>query len=414
MGTSGGDQAVLDPRDLVDGSVLEEPTAWFHRLLDTAPVWRVPGRDLVVVSSFDTVTEAVRRPDDFSSNIRSVIYRDDDGWPALVSLGFDDGASSIDVLATADPPMHKGHRSMVLHELIAAKVAALRPTIEALARARVADAVAAGSFDAMAAIANPIPIRVVSRLVGFVDDDPDDLLAAAFDSTALLAATQPVEVALEAMARAAAILDWIGAEVDRAIADGADGILDLAAQAVRAGELDRDSAVVMMHTLLSAGGESTTSLLGNAMWALANDRPLQDRLRADRELLPAFLEEVLRLDSPFRYHLRYARQATVLDGVEVPAGAVVVLLWAAANRDPRRFEDPDDLRLDRAFPRDHVGFGRGIHLCVGAPLARLEAEIVLGALIDATTSIEPGDLPPERVNSLMIRRFETLPLTIVP
>ncbi|MCB1006650.1 MAG: cytochrome P450, partial [Acidimicrobiales bacterium] len=68
----------------------------------------------------------------------------------------------------------------------------------------------------------------------------------------------------------------------------------------------------------------------------------------------------------------------------------------------------------RAFPRDHVGFGRGIHLCVGAPLARLEAEIVLGALIDATTSIEPGDLPPERVNSLMIRRFETLPLTIVP
>ena len=88
MRTSGGDHAVLDPRDLVDGSVLEEPTAWFHRLLDTAPVWRVPGRDLVVVSSFDTVTEAVRRPDDFSSNIRSVIYRDDDGWPALVSLGF--------------------------------------------------------------------------------------------------------------------------------------------------------------------------------------------------------------------------------------------------------------------------------------------------------------------------------------
>ncbi len=412
---SSGDQLVLDPRQLVDPVVLDEPTAFLHRLLDQAPVWRVPGRDLVVVSSFEAVTEAVRRPDDFSSNIRSVIYRDGDGWPDLVSLGFDAGASSIDVLATADPPMHKGHRSMVLHELIAAKVAALRPTIEELANDRVADAVAAGSFDAMAAIANPIPIRVVSRLVGFVDDDPDGLLAAAFDSTALLAATQPVEVALEAMARAAAILDWIGAEVDRAIADGADGILDLAAQAVRAGELDRDSAVVMMHTLLSAGGESTTSLLGNAMWALANDRPLQDRLRAEPDLLlPAFIEEVLRLDSPFRYHLRFARRATSLGGVEVPAGAVVVLLWAAANRDPQQFDDPDVVRLDRAFPRDHVGFGRGIHLCVGAPLARLEAEIVLGALLDATTSIEPGAEPAERVNSLMIRRFETLPLTIVP
>ena len=388
----------------------DEPGDFYRQLLGEAPVWRVPGVDLVVVSSFDAVTDAVKRPQDFSSNIRSVIYRDTDGAPALVDLGVDEGA---DVLATADPPAHSGHRSMVFPNLVARRMKELRPSVEQLAAEFVDPAVAAGSFDFMAAAANAIPIRVVARLIGFVDEDPDDLLAAAFDSTRLLAAG-PREETLAAMTDAAAILDWMAEQITDAVEHGRDGLLGLAADAVRSGDLDLSLALVMMHTLLSAGGESTTSLIGNAVELLATRPDVQEQVRAEPELLTPFIEEVLRLESPFRYHLRLARAETELGGITVPAGSTLMLLWAAANRDPSRFEDAAQFRLDREFPRDHVGFGRGIHLCVGAPLARMEAEVVLGRLLATTAWIALGDRPPIREKSLMVRRLERLDLSVRP
>jgi len=104
---------------------------------------------------------------------------------------------------------------------------------------------------------------------------------------------------------------------------------------------------------------------------------LQSRLRDDGSLLTPFIEEVLRLESPFRFHLRHAPHDTELCGVQVPAGSTVLLMWGAANRDPSEFDRPDEVVLELSAPRHHVGFGRGIHLCVGAPLARLEAAVVL-------------------------------------
>ena len=400
----------LTAQRLLDPQVWNEPGDFYRQLLEEAPVWRVPGVDLVVVSSFDAITEAVRRPRDFSSNIRSVIYRDEHGAPALADIGTDEGT---DVLATADPPAHADHRSMVFPNLVSRRMTDLRPGVERMAVEFVDDAVAAGSFDFMASVANMIPIRVVARLIGFVDEDPDDLLAAAFDSTGMLAAGS-LDDTLTAMARAAEILGWLDEQVADAIAHGRDGLLGLAADAVRSGDLDQSLALVMMHTLLSAGGESTTSLLGNAVEILATRPDLQEQVRAEPELLTPFVEEVLRLESPFRYHLRLARDETELDGVTIPAGSSVMLLWAAANRDPDQFEDPEQFRLDREFPRDHVGFGRGIHLCVGAPLARMEADVVLRRLLDTTSSITLGRRPPCREASLMVRRLEQLDLAVRP
>lgn len=400
----------LTAQRLLDPQMWNEPADFYRQLLDEAPVWRVPGVDLVVVSSFDAVTEAVRRPQDFSSNLRSVIYRDDDGAPALTDIGIGDGT---DVLATADPPAHAEHRAMVFPNLVARRMKELRPSVDRMAAEFMDPPVAAGSFEFMSAVANAIPIRVVARLIGFVDDDPDDLLAAAFDSTGMLAAGS-LDDTLAAMARAAEILDWMNDQVTDAVANGRDGLLGLAADAVRSGELDVSLALVMMHTLLSAGGESTTSLLGNAVEILATLPDVQEAVRAEPELLTPFIEEVLRLESPFRYHLRLARNETELDGIPVPAGSSVMLLWAAANRDPSRFETPDELRLDREFPRDHVGFGRGIHLCVGAPLARIEADAVLGRLLTTTSWVTLGDRQPLREESLMVRRLEQLDISVQP
>jgi cytochrome P450 len=144
---------------------------------------------------------------------------------------------------------------------------------------------------------------------------------------------------------------------------------------------------------------------------LALNPELQAQLRDAPQLLAPFLEEMLRLESPFRYHLRHATRATEVHGVPIAAESTVLLFWGAANRDPAEYDRPDDVVLDRPVPSHHLAFGRGIHFCVGAPLARLEAQIVLTQLLARTEhfALDP-DHPPARVNSLMVRRFDTLPL----
>ena len=399
----------LTPQQLLDPATLDDPYPFYRQLVAEAPVWRIPGTAVVLVSSFDAIAEVVNRTGDFSSNLLGLLYRNDDGTPGVAP--FDPG---IQALATADPPVHAGHRGAIFPELVAKRMNTLRDEIGALAEHFVGDAVATGRVEAMAALANPIPIRVVSKLIGFQDEDPDQLLELAFSSTAMLAATGPLDHQLAAMESSMDSIGWIVGQVDAAVAGApADGILAVVADAVNAGDLEVTDAFSVMATLLSAGGESTTSLLGSALHHLATHPDLQAELRADPDALTPFIEEVLRLESPFRYHLRHAPTATELRGVEVPAGAAVVLLWGAANRDPAEYDHPDDLRLDRKAPRHHVGFGRGIHLCVGAPLARLEATVILGEVLRRTAHIEldPDD-PPVLEHSLVVRRHKRLPLRL--
>ena len=393
---------------LLDSSVVDEPYAFYRQLIDEAPVWRVPDTEIVVVSSFAAVTEATHRVDDFSSNIRALLYRRETGAPGVVP--FDLGSAS-QALATADPPMHTAHRSAVFPELVARRMAELRPEIEALTSARFDEALTSEQFEFMATIANAIPIRVVSDLIGFHDEDPDALLDATFASTAILAATQSLDDIHVEMARTAAVFDWINNELERARAGSAEGILAAVRAAVTAGDLDLGEGLVIIHTMLSAGGESTTSLLGNAVHILAVMPELQYQLRNDSALIVPFIEEVLRLESPFRYHLRHVTRTSELCGVTIPAESTMLLFWGAANRDPAEYDRPDDVVLDRKAPRHHLGFGRGIHLCVGAPLARLEAHVILTQLLQRTThfALDPDSLP-QRVNSLMVRRFSSLPL----
>jgi cytochrome P450 len=141
----------------------------------------------------------------------------------------------------------------------------------------------------------------------------------------------------------------------------------------------------------------------------ADRAELQDHLRRNLDQVPIFVEEALRLESPFRYMMRTVPANTSLGGVEIRAGATVLLLWAAGNRDEQEFEHPEVLDLTRRAPRRHVAFGRGIHHCVGAPLARIEARNVLSVLLDRTSSISlDPEHPPHWVDSLLVRRHQDL------
>src|SRR5262249_17437529 len=145
-------------------------------------------------------------------------------------------------------------------------------------------------------------------------------------------------------------MSWIAQQLERSIARGGEGILGAIGSAVASGDLPFGEGVVIMQTLLSAGGESTTSLIGNAIHMLALDPGLQSRIRCEPNLVAPFIEEALRLETPFRCPLRPASRTSDVRGVTIPAGSTVLLFWGAANRDPAEYDRPDDVVLDRPTP----------------------------------------------------------------
>jgi cytochrome P450 family 144 len=151
-------------------------------------------------------------------------------------------------------------------------------------------------------------------------------------------------------------------------------------------------------------------LIGNAARLLAENVALQDELRADSNLLAPFLEESLRLESPFRAHHRHVVADTTLGGVDLPAGAHLLLSWGAANRDPAVFDDPDHVRLDRPNIKSHLAFGKGTHFCVGAALARMEARAAIQTLLENTTRFELHDS--QWLPSIFVRRHRRLELSV--
>jgi cytochrome P450 len=393
---------------LLDPTVLAEPHSFYRRLHREAPVWRVPGRDVIVVSGFDLVEEATKRVEDFSSNIRFLLFRDDEGLPARLPFG----DSTIQTLATADPPVHGVHKRTVFPEFVAKRMTLIEPEVSKIAAACVDDALVMGDLDFMAQVGNRVPITVISGLIGFRDAEIASLLQAAFDGVAMLAATLPLADIQAIMMRGSDVTAWIYGQLMAAADAPGDDILTSISRGVEHGSLNTAEAVVILQTMLSAGGESTTSLLGSAVRMLADDQALQQRLREHPELTPAFIEEAARLEPPFRNHMRSVIRDTELGGVEIPAGSTALMFWGAANRDAAQFERPDEIMLDR--PRRHVTFGHGIHQCVGAPLARLEARVVINTLLARTHhfSVDADDRP-EWVNSLMVRRYDRLPLRLV-
>jgi cytochrome P450 len=393
---------------LLDPGVIEDPYPFYDRLRREAPVWQVPGTNVVIVSSFEAVNEVVGRTGDFSNKMRALLYRDENGLPTQFAFGDEFG----EAMAAADPPVHTAHRRAVFPDLVARRMAELEGEMTELADELISKFVTAGGGDFMPAVGNALPIAIISQLIAFRDSDLDALLDAAFASTLMVAVTGTLDDLAQLVERSSSISSWVADELH---AGGApeDSLLTTIARGIAAGDLTDEAGVAILHNLLSAGGESTTSLIGNAVRILAEQTELQEQLRAAPELVPAFVEEVLRLESPFRFMHRWVPADTTLQGVEIEAGSTLLVFYASANRDPDEFDQPDELRLDRDNPKFHVAFGRGIHHCVGASLARLEARVVVTELLRATSSIalDPTD-PPERVYSLLVRRHERLPLVV--
>jgi cytochrome P450 len=312
-------------------------------------------------------------------------------------------------LATADEPSHSVHRKALLPQLAAKRIRAFEPFI-ALTAGDVWNAnVKGGRIEWMGAMANRLPMMIVGRIIGVPDADIDKLTRWGYSATQVVEGLVTEDQMQAAGVAVMELSGYIAEQFQQAATDPRDNLLGDLAAACATGEITDLAALAMMITLFSAGGESTASLIGSAAWILTTQPDVQRQVRDKPELLGAYLEEVLRYEPPFRGHYRHVLHDTELCGVDVPAGARLLLLWGAANRDPLHFDQPGQFRLDRPSAKSHISFGKGIHFCVGAALARLEAKVVLGQLLERTSWIDAEDTG-RWLPSLLVRRLERLQL----
>jgi cytochrome P450 len=315
------------------------------------------------------------------------------------------------ILVTADDPVHAAHRKLVLSQFTAKRVRALEPLIAEIFTQLWSEGLRDGRIEWMAAVANRLPMMIVARLIGVPDADADQLADWGCASTQLLDGLMSAEELHTSMTAITELNGYIVEQLERAMSNPRDDLIGELAAAYADGRLDRFTAQLILVSLFSAGGESTASLLGTAVWLLATNPGVQGRLRDQPELMSAFIEETLRMEPPFRAHYRHVLRDTDLCGVELSADSRVLLLWGAANRDPHHFEAPNEFRLDRPNTKGHMTFGKGVHFCLGAPLARLEALTVLPMLFERTEWFDAVDVGPW-LPSVLARRREYLELAV--
>ncbi|OBG58191.1 cytochrome P450 [Mycobacterium sp. E3339] len=400
--------AVLsDPVDFFGAEALQDPYPMYDRMRATAPVHRVADSDFYAVCGWDAVIEAVSRVEDFSSNLTAtMIFREDGSIAALPMM---EAGSPAHALATADDPAHALHRKILLPHLSARRVRIIEEFAATTAERLWEENLRHGRIEWMSAVANRLPMMVVAKLLGLPHADVDKLIRLGYATTTLLDGIVSEAQLAEAGAAAFELAEYVMEHFEKADTADKSGLIPDMAARYASGEVDQAVAMSIMLTLFSAAGESTASLLGSAAWILTDRPEVQQRLRESPELLGAFIEEVLRYEPPFRGHYRHVWRDTTLGGVEVPGNAHLLLLWGAANRDPEHFESADEFRLDRSNAKGHVTFGKGVHFCVGAALARLEAQIVLKMLLERTTWIDACDVG-DWLPSILVRRRKRLEL----
>ncbi len=312
-----------------------------------------------------------------------------------------------------DPPDHKRLRALVNKAFTPKAVNALEPHIRNLLGVLLDEIDDPAGFDLMQAVAQPLPVIVIAEMLGV---PPKDRAQFKIWSDQRARTLEPVIDARERAASdaAAKALDaYFRPIIQERRAAPQDDIVSALAQAEEEGDrLTEREMLNMLRLLLIAGNETTTNLIGNGILALLRHPDQLQRLRDDPSLIPAAVDELLRFDSPVQTDFRRVLEDCEVNGFAVRRRDNIVVLLGAANRDPDVFDDPDRLDVGRG-DRSHLSFGRGIHHCLGAPLAHLEGRIVLEMLLERFSQISLLDENPRFRNSIVLRGLDSLPIRCV-
>jgi cytochrome P450 len=393
----------------------------YARLLEEAPVYRTES-GMWTVARMDDVREIYRRTDLFSnrpSGTAAILPRVDPDNDELVErlrpvfaemLLESAEVLSATVIVGSDPPEHTVQRNSVNRAFHPRRISALKGFIESVTAAHISEIETSDSFDVVADLTEPVPLKVICRLLGLDPADEGQFrewmillvsnLDADIDRTSLEHVTGHYVFLKDFCNYFLPLIE------ERRENPGEDLISDIMEQT--GDVLTAAEAILFILILMGAGSDTTTNLMGNLTVSLMTNPDQLDLVVQDPSLIPAAIEESLRMDSPFQFQHKEALVDVELSGVTIPKGSLVVPLLGAANRDPKYFEDPD--RFDISRPPIHIAFGQGIHFCVGAPLARLEARTVMESLVPLLPNYELDPADVEFRNGMLIWGRKSVPI----
>jgi cytochrome P450 len=401
---------------LATAEALQSPHAAFAELRERDPVHLSPEFGFYFVTRFDDCVAVVRDPETYSSNTFPMLPSSlsiNPRRPAVDAI-LDQGIVPVATLVWADGLEHKRHSKLVKQAFSARRLSTLEPVISGLVDEAIAAMPDAGVIDLVTDFAVPVSVGVIANILGVQHADLQhfhewtDAFLARLGT--VLAEQDDIAAAHQCLALQNYIVERIeerrGAPRDDLLSDLVNGRGD-------EGEtLSHEELVTILLALISAGNDTTRGLISSAMLELLRHPELLEQARGDDAVLAAVLEETLRVHSPAQYQLRVTTRETVLGGTTIPAGALVGLMWTSANRDPSRFERPDEFLLGRENAKSHLAFGYGLHFCVGSAVARAEGRLGIRGLLDAFDRIDLIEDAPRYLPTLMVRNLVDLPLRI--
>jgi len=416
---AGHDPAAFDP---LDPAFQQCPYSWYARLRIYAPVQFVESRGLWFITSRELILQALRQPALFSSRFG----RPQSAAPPEVAGRVADiesqGWPYVPTLLTEDPPEHNRYRRLVSRAFTARYVQHLAPDIEEICSNLLDGVLAREDVEFVREFAVPLPLTVIARVLGVPEDRLADFKRWSDEITLTIGGAVSPERHVERARQVLAFQQYFAAQLEQRRAEPAEDILTglvhahLSKSGADEAPLSTAACLAILTQLLVAGNETTTKLLTGTMHLLASGPAWWAWLQADPAGRAGQLaEEALRYLSPVQGMFRILTAPAKLGGVELPAGARVVLSFAAANRDDAAFADPEDFDPARPGTTDHLAFGQGMHYCLGAPLARLEAAIALREIARRVSSVTLAPGNDFRYQpSFLLRGLERLQLRLVP
>ena len=361
--------------DPFDPATAVDPYPHYRGLLAGGPVHYNRARDIYILSRYADVRAGARAADALSS-AEGVTY----------------GRLRLPVLLTSDPPTHTCMRKQALPGFTRGALESWQPMVDRLAHDLVAKLFAAAPVDVVSTVAVPMPMGMIAHILGIADDDQEAFREWSNDAIHVADVNFSVSGLPQLVPTLKGFRHLHAFFIDKLRNGellGEDTVLGRLARHSDDGQLNHEELFFIAVLLLLAGNETTTNLLSTLFLTLAQNPDQLSLLQQRPELIGSAIEEQLRYISPIQSFYRTARVDYEVGQATIPAGSRVLLLWGAANRDPRQFDDPDTFRADRN-PTGHVAFGSGIHLCLGAQLARMEGQAVLREIVDHTNRIVTG------------------------
>lgn len=391
---SGCSSTEIDP---FGDDFLSNPWPFLEELRELGPVFYLAKYQVWGVARHDEVTEVLRDHDTFSSasGVGFTDLRREKPWRVP------------SIILEADPPLHTKTRRIVSKVLTPGALARLKTAFEEKAEELVEELVERRCFDAVPDLAEEYPLAVFPDSVGLMPGSRQKLLK--YGSMVFNGHGPRNHIFEEAMRDTDEVRAWVNAQCSREmLLPGGFG--DQIYRSVDTGDLTEEEAGLLVRSFLSAGVDTTVNALGFAILNFARSPGQWAELHADPYLARDAFEEVVRLEAPVSGFFRTTTRDTEIAGARIPLASKVLVLYAGACRDPRRWNDPDKFDIHRG-PVGHSGFGSGIHGCVGAMVARLEGEALLGALAKKVSRIELTGEPKVRLNNTL-RGLESLPVCI--